>query len=90
MTDTGITCTAAIGTAPSGPRICVELYRYPGGQSAAGIPLEEWNGKLDAATWAWLREQGYDGNDPDLWVNIVPKGTWAPNNNPDAERWTSA
>lgn len=63
----------------------VELYRgeAPG---VVGTPLEEWDGQLDAETFSWLEANGYGTEHPDLWVNIVPSGTWAPDNHPLTER----
>lgn len=66
----------------------VEIYRgeAPGTE---GVELEDWLGdgnELDDATWAWLKEQGYGTAAPDLWVNIVPTGAWAPSNRPLAQR----
>lgn len=61
--------------------VAVELYRTPQPYTD-GTPLEEWDGSLDDSSWEWLRSQGYDGNVPDLWVNIVPANAWTPNNRP--------
>jgi hypothetical protein len=61
--------------------IAVELYdtEQP---HINGVLLEEWDGQLDESTWAWLSAQGYDADNPRLWVNIVPADAWTPNNRP--------
>ncbi len=68
-------------------RICVELYRGAANQELAGTSLEDWDGTLPDDALAWLAEQGYGPDDPDLWVNLVAEGEWAPNNHPIAEYW---
>ncbi|HTI26203.1 MAG TPA: helix-turn-helix domain-containing protein [Kutzneria sp.] len=73
---------------PSEP-VWVELME---GESpyAAGVdygdvaPLPSVEG--DAALWAWLDGEGYGPDQPNLWINLVPIGTWAPNNTPAAQR----
>jgi|SRR6059036_1650251 len=68
--------------------VIVEIYRgeAPGTE---GIELGEWIGdgnQLDDATQMWLDEMGVTPDNPDLWVNVVPVGEWAPNNRPLAQR----
>ena len=88
----GETWTAAVqpGTeAPTAGEWVIELYNgaAPG---VEGVELGLWDGTLPDAVWAWLAEQGYDVDNSDLWANVVPAGTPAPNNHPVAEMSFSA
>lgn len=68
----------------------VELYRGNNPETI-GTSLEDWDGALDADTTAWLTEQGWGTDDPDLWVNIrsLPDEEFAPNNAPISSRTVS-
>jgi hypothetical protein len=61
----------------SGDQAMLTLEVFRGASpDAEGEELAEWLGShsLDDAAWAWLRAQGLDDSDPDVWVLVVPDG----------------
>jgi len=58
----------------------IELYRGDC-PDAEGMPLEEWlqDHSLDDAAWEWLRGQGLDVDNPEMWALYVPTGEGALN-----------
>lgn len=50
------------------------------GGTPEGTEIADWAGTLNPDDHEWLAANGYGTSNPDLWLNVVEGGTWAPDN----------